>query len=203
MAMGRKGPTQPPLWIPNNPSAQGRRHQFYEKLNELLAKHGFDAYVERICHDVYGPDTKQGRRSIPPGVYFRMLLVGYFEGIESERGICWRCSDSLSLRSFLGIELDEAVPEHSTLSRIRSRFAPALYEEVFCFVLSMVEREGLMRGKTVGVDGTYLRADASMKAIVRRDTDETYKDFLKRLAEESGIPDPTDEDARRFDRRRQ
>ncbi len=95
------------------------------------------------------------------------------------------------------------MPEHSTLSRIRSRFAPALYEEVFRFVLSMVEREGLMRGKTVGVDGTYLRADASMKAIVRRDTDETYKDFLKGLAEESGIPDPTDEDARRFDRRRQ
>lgn len=202
MAMGRKGPTQPSLWIPNNAAARAPGHRFYEKLNGLLRKHGFDAHVEGLCHSSYASDAKQGRRSIPPGTYFRMLLIGYFEGIESERGICWRCSDSLSLRDFLGLELDEPVPDHSTLSRIRSRLGSELYEQVFEFALAMVNREGLLRGRVVGVDATYLRADASMKSIVRKETNEEYKAYLKRLAQEAGIEKPTDEDARRMDRRR-
>lgn len=202
MAMGRKGGSQPPLWLPHDAVSKGPGHTFYERLNELLVEHRFDAYVEGLCERFYAADEKQGRRSIPPGVYFRMLLIGYFEGIESERGICWRCADSLSLRGFLGLELTDGVPEHSSLSRIRTRLASEVYEEVFRFVLSIVERTGLLKGRVVGVDSTYLRADASMKAIVHRETGDKYGEYLKKLARAEGIQDPTEEDARRLDRKR-
>jgi hypothetical protein len=154
MAMGRKSGSQPPLWLPHNAVSKAPGHAFYEKLNELLGRHKFDAYTEGLCEKFYAADDKQGRRSIPPGVYFRMLLIGYFEGIESERGICWRCADSLSLRTFLGLELTDGVPEHSTLSRIRKRLTREVYDEVFRFVLSIVEQEGLLKGRVAGVDST-------------------------------------------------
>ncbi len=202
MSMGRKTSSQPPLWVPHTAVSTGPRHTFYEKLNELLEKHRFDTHVEGLCQEFYAPDDRQGRRSIPPGVYFRMLLIGYFEGIESERGICWRCADSLSLRGFLGLEVTDPVPDHSSLSRIRGRLAEGVYDEVFRLVLSIVEREGLLKGRVVGVDSTYLRADASMKAIVRRETGESYAEYLKTLARAQGIENPTDEDARRMDRKR-
>jgi transposase len=202
MAMGRKEPEQSTLWVPHRSLARAPGHRFYEKLNELLGEHAFDAFVEDLCEPYFASSRKQGRRSIPPGVYFRMLLVGYFEGIESERGICWRCEDSLSLRSFLGLGVDGTVPDHSSLSRTRTRYDSEVYEEVFRFVLSMVEQAGLLKGRVVGVDSTYLRADASMKAIVRRDTDEAYDAYLLRLAKESGIENPSAEDARRMDRAR-
>jgi len=202
MSMGRKTSSQPPLWVPHTAVSTGPRHTFYEKLNELLEKHRFDTHVEGLCQEFYAPDDRQGRRSIPPGVYFRMLLIGYFEGIESERGICWRCADSLSLRGFLGLEVTDPVPDHSSLSRIRTRLAEGVYDEVFRLVLSIVEREGLLKGRVVGVDSTYLRADASMKAIVRRETGESYAEYLKTLARAQGIENPTDEDARRMDRKR-
>ena len=202
MSMGRKTSSQPPLWVPHTAVAAAPGHTFYEKLNELLGRHGFDAHVEGLCEGFYGSDEKQGRRSIPPGVYFRMLLIGYFEGIESERGICWRCADSLSLRGFLGLELTDTVPDHSSLSRIRKRLATKVYDEVFRYILSIVEKEGLLKGRVVGVDSTYLRADASMKAIVRRETGEKYAEYLKGLAKAAGIENPTEEDGRRLDRNR-
>src|SRR6516162_1989041 len=121
MAMGRRGPTQPPLWVPHSAVAQAPGHRFYEKLNELLEKHGFDRFAEDLCERFYAAEGAAGRPSIPPGVYFRMLLIGYFEGIESERGVAWRCSDSLSLRTFLGIGATSSVPDHSSMSRIRAR----------------------------------------------------------------------------------
>ena len=202
MSMGRKRPGQPTLWVPHTAAAKAPGHAFYEKLNELLAEHDFDGVVEAICDPFYAGDARGGRPSIPPPRYFRMLLIGYFEGIGSERGICWRCEDSLSLRAFLGLELGDPIPDHSTLSRIRQRLDAEAYQEVFRFVLSMVEQKGLLRGKVVGVDSTYLRADASMKAIVRRDSGESYKEYLKSLAREAGIEEPTEEDARRIDRNR-
>ena len=131
-----------------------------------------------------------------------MHLIGYFEGIESERGIEWRCADSISLREFLGLHLTDRVPDHSTLSRMRSRLPLEVHQQAFLLILSIVEQKGLLRGRVAGVDSTFLRADASMKAIVRRDTSESYPEFIKRLAEESGIKNPTEEDARRFDRSR-
>lgn len=200
--MGRKKPGQPSLWVPHSAVAGTPGHTFYEKLNELLAEHDFDRFVEDLCKRFYASEKEAGRPSVPPGVYFRMLLIGYFEGIESERGICWRCADSLSLRSFLGLELTDRVPDHSSLSRIRKRLDASVYEDVFRFILSIVEQQGLLRGKVVGVDSTYLRADASMKAIVRRDTGEVYQEYLERLAKEEGIEEPTAEDTRRMDRKR-
>ena len=148
------------------------------------------------------PPALIGGRYEGTGVYFRMLLIGFFEGIESERGICWRCEDSLSLRSFLGLELDERVPDHSTLSRTRKRLPAEVYEEVFNLVLGIVDEHGLLAGKVAGVDSTYLRADASMKSIVRRDSGEGYNAYLERLAKDAGIEEPTAEDLRRLDRTR-
>jgi len=202
MSMGRRGASQGSMWIAQNDIQRGAGHRFYEKLNELLREAGFDRKAEQLCAPYFDPDHTPGRRSIAPGVYFRMHLIGYFEGIESERGIEWRCADSLSLREFLGLELTERVPDHSTLSRMRMRLPLDVHQQAFVLILGIVERKGLLRGRVSGVDSTFLRADASMKAIVRRDTKESYPQFIQRLAEESGMERPTEEDARRFDRSR-
>ena len=169
---------------------------------ELLAERRFDREVEALCAKYYAGTDEAGRPSIPPGVYFRMLLIGYFEGIESERGIAWRCADSLSLKHFLGVAPTAETPDHSSLSRIRKRLPKEVYVEVFRSILSVVESRGLLRGKVVGVDSTYLRADASMRAIVRRDTGEKYQKYLERLAKAEGISNPTAEDCRRMDKKR-
>jgi len=175
-------------------------HRFYKKLNQLLAENGFDDWVEERCAEFYAGD--KGRPGIPPGVYFRMLFVGYFEGITSQRGIAWRSSDSLSLRSFLGLATDQEAPDHSSLTRVRKRLPLQVHEEVFEFVLHVASRKKLLKGKTVAVDATTLEANAAMKSIVRKDSGEDYSAYLRRLAEEEGIEDPTDEDLRRFDKKR-
>lgn len=198
--MGERDAKQPAMWLSYKEVAASPGHRFYEKLNALLAERGFDREVEALCAPHYAEDN--GRPSIPPGVYFRMLLIGYFEGIESERGIAWRCADSLSLRTFLGLLPSESSPDHSSLSRIRQRLPLALYGEVFRLVLGVVESKGLLKGKQAGVDSTYLRADASMRAIVRRDTGASYHEFLKGLAQAEGIAEPTAEDCRRLDQKR-
>jgi transposase len=202
MSMGRKKKARQSSMFVAQSATRGPRHRFYEALEKLLREAAFDCEVEALCSAYYEKDGTLGRRSIPPGVYFRMLLIGYFEGIESERGICWRCEDSLSLRSFLGLELDERIPDHSTLSRTRNRLPAEVYEQVFNLVLGIVDQHGLLKGKVVGVDSTYLRADASMKSIVRRDTGEGYNAYLERLAKDAGIEDPSVEDLRRMDRNR-
>ena len=202
MSMGRREASQGSMWIAQNDIQRGAGHRFYEKLNELLQEAGFDRKAEELCAPYFDPDHTPGRRSIAPGVYFRMHLIGYFEGIESERGIEWRCADSMSLREFLGLELTERVPDHSTLSRMRMRLPLEVHQQAFVLILGIVERKGLLRGRVSGVDSTFLRADASMKTIVRRDTKESYPQFIQRLAEESGMENPTQEDARRFDRSR-
>lgn len=190
------------MFVTKSAALRGPRHRFYEALEKLLKKADFDRQVEALCLAYYDKDGTIGRHSIPPGVYFRMLMIGYFEGIESERGICWRCADSLSLRSFLGLELDNQIPDHSTLSRTRTRLSSEVYEQVFDFALGVVNKHGLLKGNVVGVDSTYLRADASMKGIVRRDTEEGYNAYLKRLAKDAGIEKPSTEDLRRMDRTR-
>ena len=202
MSMGRRNATQPSMWITQSEIPRAPGHRFYEKLNELLREAKFDQTVEKLCAPYFDVDSKPGRRSIPPGVYFRMHLIGYFEGIESERGLEWRCADSMSLREFLGIAITQRVPDHSTLSRLRQRLPLAIHQQAFGRIVAIVERKGLLKGRVLGVDSTYLRAAASMKAIVRRDTKESYADYIQRLAEEAGIENPTAEDARRLDRRR-
>ena len=202
MSMGRRAGQQAPMWIATSELSRSEGHRFYEKLNELLAEAEFDRRVEQLCGPYFEADGKAGRPSVAPGVYFRMLFVGYFEGIESERGLEWRCSDSLSLRTFLGVLPSERVPDHSTLSRTRTRLDAEVYDAVFRLVLGIVEAKGLLRGKVAGVDSTYLRADASMKSIVRKDTGDDYATYLKKLCQEQGIKSPTVEDARRMDRKR-
>jgi transposase len=201
MSMGRR-PTeqQPELWVPTADLPQSPGHVFYDKLNGLLGETGFDRFVEQLCDGFYA--DRIGRESIPPGVYFRMLFVGYFEGLDSQRAIAWRCADSLSLRSFLGTPLNEATPDHSSLSRIRQRLPLYVHEQVFLHVLQIAQDKKLLRGKTVAVDATTLEANAAMRSIVRKDTGENYKDYLKRLLAEQGVEDPTDEDIRRFDKER-
>jgi transposase len=200
--MGRR-PTehQPALWVPTTDLPQSPGHVFYEKLNRLLADAGFDRFVEDLCQGHYAADGV-GRESIPPGVYFRMLFVGYFEGLDSQRGIAWRCSDSFSLRAFLGVPLTEATPDHSSLTRIRQRLPLSVHEQVFLHVLTIARQKKLLRGKTVAVDATTLEANAAMRSIVRKDAGEDYKSYLKRLLAEQGVEDPTDEDLRRFDKDR-
>jgi transposase len=202
MSMGKREGKQQALWVGAGELPRSPGHRFYEKLNELLREADFDRKVEAICQRFYEKDGTVGRPSIAPGVYFRMLFIGYFEGIESERGIEWRCADSLSLRDFLGLMTQERVPDHSSLSRIRTRLDSTVYDEVFRTVLAIVESKGLLRGRVAGVDSTYLRADASMKAIVRKDSGLTYQEYLKKLCEEQGIENPTAEECRRVDRKR-
>lgn len=202
MAMGRRKAKQKSLFVEAERMPSGPRHRFYDALNKLLDEAGFDEHVEALCAMSFEPRSQGGRPSIPPGVYFRMLVLGYFEGIESERGICWRCEDSLSLKRFLGYEAHESTPDHSTLSRMRSRLPACAYEEVFRFVMRVLNEKGLLRGKVTGIDSTYLRADASMKSIVRKGSGEGYKGYLRKLAKEAGIEQPTEEELRRFDRKR-
>lgn len=188
------------LWVSPEALASSPGHPFYKQLNAILRKAQFDSFVEGICERFYA--SKGGRRSIPPGTYFRMLLIGYFERIGSERGICWRCADSLSLREFLGLALDESVPDHSTLSRIRSRFSLDVHEQVFDWVLGVLASSGLIDGKTIGIDATTLEADAALRSITRRDTGEEYTAFLEGLARENGIEDPSRSDLAKLDRKR-
>ena len=198
--MGRRDKdVQGEFWIPAEQVARGPGHPFYRKLNEIFAARDFDRFVEGLCEKFY---SDAGRPGIPPGVYFRMLLIGYFEGIDSERGIDWRCSDSLTLREFLGYKLTESTPDHSTLCTIRQRIDIETHQDVFAWVLALVADSGLLKGKTLGVDATMLEANAAMRSIVRRDSGESYEQFLRGLAEASGIETPTREDLAKLDRKR-
>jgi transposase len=175
-------------------------HPFYRRLNQVLDAHGFDAFVEAQCASCYAATI--GRPSLTPGTYFRLLLIGYFEGIDSERGIAWRTLDSLSLRGFLGLGLEEAPPDHSTISRTRRLIALETHRAVFTWILQVLATEDLVRGKTIGIDATTLEANAALRSIVRRDSGETYHEFLTRLAHASGIETPTRADLARLDRKR-
>ena len=201
MAMGtRKTEQQQDLWVATTEIPPAPGHPFYGRLNQLLAEHGFDPLVEGLCGKFYA--EVMGRESIPPGVYFRMLLIGYFEGIDSERGIAWRCADSLTLRQFLGYDLKDGTPDHSSLSRIRQRLDLETHGEVFTWVLKVLGEKGLLKGKTLGVDATTLEANAALRSIVRRDTGAKYEEFLTQLAKASGIETPTREDLAKLDKKR-
>ena len=200
MALGKRKREQQGLWIATTELPKSPGHPFYKKLNELLAEADFDKWVEKLCAPYYA--EKLGRPSIPPGVYFRMILIGYFEGISSQRGIAWRCSDSRSLAEFLGVPINEATPDHSSLSRVHQRLPMEVHEQVFVFVLKIAAEKKLLQGKTVAVDSTTLEANAAMKSIVRKENGEDWKTYLTRLAQEAGIENPTAEDLRKFDKKR-
>ncbi|WP_231934575.1 transposase [Botrimarina colliarenosi] len=205
MGMGkRRRKSQEELFVASGELAKSPGHAFYKRLNKLLTECDFDAAIERACEPYY--KANRGRDSIAPGTYFRMLFVGYFEAIESQRGIAWRCADSLSLREFLGVKLTEATPDHSTLSKTRDRLPIGVHELAFRLVLAAAAERGLLKGKTLGVDSTTLEADAAMRSIVRKESGEDWKAYVKRLMQEAGEvtedEEPTDEEIRRFDKKR-
>ena len=205
MAMGkRQRQDQQPLFVSYEDLPRSDGHPFYRTLNKLLAAHNFEAWVEEVCRPFYAP--VMGRPGLAPGVYFRCLLVGYFEGLASERGIAWRCADSYSLRLFLGLAIDEDSPDHSTLWRTRRLIDIETHQKVFVWVLKVLAVQGLISGKTVGIDATTLEANAAMRSIVRNDNvpgaGQSYQEFLSELAKASGIQTPTQEDLARIDRNR-
>src|SRR5215216_5051730 len=201
MAMGRRRARTrtPGLWIATNELPATGGHPFYQRLNQVLDAHDFDEFVEAQCAPFY---ATVGRPSLLPGTYFRLLLIGYFEGIDSERGIAWRTADSLGLRGFLGLGLEEATPEHSTISRTRRLIDVETHRAVFTWVLQVLATADLVKGKTIGIDATTLEANAALRSIVRRDSGETYHEFLTRLAKASGIETPTRAELARLDRKR-
>src|SRR6266571_919637 len=181
MAMGTRKDReeQEELWVPHTALPKGASHPFYQRLNQLLEESHFDEFVEGRCQRFYA--KKRGRPSLVPGVYFRLLLIGYFEGIDSERGMAWRANDSLALRRFLRVGLEESPPDHSTISRTRRLMDLETHREVFSWVLRLLAEKGLLKGQTLGIDATTLEANAALRTIVRRDTGEGYQEFLKRL----------------------
>ena len=201
MAMGKKRAKQQALFIATAELPRTAGHVFYDRMNAILEERAFDGFVEKACVKFYKSE-EIGRPSMAPGVYFRMLMAGYFEGISSERGIAWRCADSSGLKQFLGFGYTDAVPDHSTLSRTRRLIDLETHQEVFTWLLKVLTEHGLVDGKTMGVDATTLEANAAMRSIVRRDTGESYREFLTGLAKTSGIETPTAEDLARTDRSR-
>jgi transposase len=199
MALGKRKVSQSELFIAAAKVVKGPGHPFYSKLNEVLREAGFDEYVEKLCAPYY---KEGGRPSIPPGIYFRMVLIGYFEGLDSQRGIAWRCADSLGLRTFLGYSISEETPVHASMTIIRQRLPETVYDEVFAFVLALLDKKGLLKGKTLGIDATTLEANAAMKTIVRKGTGEDWREYLRGLARAEGIENPSEEDLRRLDRNR-
>ena len=201
MAMGRRRQRegQEVLFYASE-RAEAPGHPFYQRLNRVLEEAGFDRFCEETCAKFY--HDRLGRPSMAPGTYFRLLLVGFFEGIDSERGIAWRVADSMSLREFLRYGMNETTPDHVTVSRTRRLLDEETHQAVFGFVLKQVARRGLLKGKTVGIDATTLEANAAMKSIVRRDTAESYMDYLRRLAAAAGIDAEDDAAVRQMDRQR-
>jgi transposase len=200
MAMGIREGEQSSLWVATSDLPASPGHPFYARLNALLEAHDFDRFVEDLCRRFYAP--VMGRPSLTPGRYFRLLLVGYFEGIDAERGIAWRATDSLAIRTFLRLPLDEAPPDHSTIARTRRLIDLETHRAVFTWVQQRLVESGLLTGKTVAIDATTLEANAAMRSIVRRDTGEGYQAFLTGLAKASGIETPTRDDLARLDRKR-
>ena len=190
---------QASMWVATQDLPRSAAHPFYARLNQILDKHDFDGFVEGLCERFY---ADEGRPGLPPGRYFRLLLIGYFEGMDAERGIAWRAADSLALREFLGLVLPEAPPDHSTISRTRRLIDLETHEAVFTWMLQRLADAGLVKGKTVGIDATTLEANAALRSIVRRDTGESYQEFLTKLAQASGIETPTRADLARLDRKR-
>ena len=200
MAMGTRKPVQAFTFVAVGDLPQAPTVPFYEQLNEVLDEAGFDRFVEDTCSEYY--HERLGRPSLPPGTYFRILLLGYLLGLTSERGIALSISDSLSIRAFLGLGLTDSAPDHSTISRTRQRIALEAHSDVFKWVLERLQEAGLAKGSTVGVDATTLQANASLSTLQRKDSGEDYEAFVRRLAEASGLQTPTREEVIEFDRKR-
>ena len=200
MARGnRKHAQQPAMWVDTRAIPTPPANPFYIELNAILEKHGFDAHVDQLAAPYY---ADHGRPSIPVGNYFRMIFIGYFENLPSQRAIAWRVADSLSLRRFLALDLTDDTPDHSSLTVIRKRLPLEIHQQVFQFVLTILAREGALKGKVLGLDATTVEANAALRELTRKDTGERYYAYVKRLADEAGEPSQKFEDLARFDKKR-
>jgi len=188
------------MWVAVSELPRSVGHPFYEKLNGMLDEHGFDEFVETQCRRFYA--KKLGRPSLTPGRYFRLFLLGYFEGLDSERGMAWRAADSMGVRSFLGLAVTDGAPDHSTISRSRRLIDLETHQAVFSWVMQCLGAAGLVKGKTIAIDATTLEANAALRSIVRRDSGESYQEFLTKLAQASGIETPTRAELAKLDRKR-
>ncbi len=202
MSMGKRKDQQGDLFLCPADLPSGMGHVFYEKLNQLLSKHQFDQQVEDLCRPYYDDGTSGGRPSLPPGVYFRMNFIGYFEGISSYRGIAWRCQDSLALRRFLGFMLTQNTPDHSTLSYLRQRLPQEVHEQALGIILAIAKKEHLLNGEQLIVDSTLIEANAAMETIKHKETGESYRQYLKTLAEQEGLVNAKASDLSNFDKKR-
>jgi transposase len=200
MGKRRRRPKQTSMWVATHDLPRSAAHPFYTRLNQILDTADFDGYVETLCRRFYADEI--GRPGLPPGRYFRLLLIGYFEGLDAERAMAWRAADSFALREFLGLVLPEAPPDHSTISRTRRLIDLETHQAVFTWILQRLADAGLVKGTTIGIDATTLEANAALRSIVRRDTGATYQEFLTKLAQTSGIETPTRADLARIDRKR-
>src|SRR5919106_523947 len=201
MAMGKRKrhAKQASMWVATHELPRSAAHPFYARLNQILDQHDFDGFVEGLCQRFY---ADEGRPGLPPGRYFRLLLIGYFEGLDAERAIAWRAAGSFELREFVGLVLPEAPPDHSTISRTRRLIDIETHEAVFTWILHRLADADLVKGQTIGIDATTLEANAALRSIVRRDTGESYQEFLTKLAQASGIETPTRADLAKLDRKR-
>ena len=201
MFSAKKKAAQSEFWIPADQVVSSAKSGFYAKLEETLESFGFATKVRALCAPAYDK-SGVGRPGIDPVVYLKMIMVGFFEDLPSERAIAARCADSMSIRAFLKYELNEKTPEHSSFTVIRQRLGLEIYERIFTLTLRALREHGLLRGKNLGIDSSVIEANASLRALVHRNTEEHYWDYVKRLAAESGI-DPEDTAAvRKFDRHR-
>ena len=194
-------PTQPELFIPAHQLAKTPKFTFYAKLQETLQSFDFAQKVHQLCAPAY-KQSAAGRPGIDPVVYLKMIMIGFFENLSSERAIAARCADSISIREFLNYALDESTPDHSTFTVMRQRLGLEIYEQIFQLTLQALQEHGLLRGKNLGIDSSVIEANASLRALVDRNTGEDYWSYVKGLAAEKGI-DPNDAAAvRKFDRTR-
>ena len=200
MALGSRKVEQVPLFLTVEDLPQVPTTPFFDKLNEVLAAADFDGFAAEVCAPFY--HSSLGRPSLPPGVYFRLLLLGHLMGLDSERRIALQVCDSLSLRRFLGYALHARTPDHSTLAKTRRRLTLAAHEQVFAWVLERLRAAGLAAGAQVAVDATTLQANAALRGLQRKDSGAGYQEFVRQLAQEAGEPSESVEEVVRFDRTR-
>jgi transposase len=198
----KKTQEQKEFWVVAERLPKASPSRFYELLNGTLERMNFGREVWEMCAPAYADATKGGRPGIDPVVYFKMLMVGFFEGIESERQIAARCEDSLSLRGFLGYALDEPTPDHSSMTVIRQRLGSDCFARVFAVVLAALRKHGLLKGRNLGIDSSVMEANASLRGLSERNTEEAYWDYVQRLAREAGLETTDGAALRNFDRHR-
>ena len=198
----KKSQEQKEFWIVADRLPKASPSRFYELLNGTLEGMNFAGEVWEMCAPAYAGAERGGRPGIDPVVYFKMLMIGFFEGLDSERAIAARCADSLSLRGFLGYALDEATPDHSSMTVIRQRLGGDCFARVFAVVLAALQKHGLLKGRHLGIDSSVIEANASLRSLTERNTEEGYWDYVQRLAREAGLETTDGAELRNFDRKR-